>query len=329
MKMQSGIKILIADDEPISRKVLAKLLAESVDAEVLLARDGDEAWRIAQNEFAHLVIADWEMPGMDGVQLCRKLRGAAFSRYVYIILLTARDDQKSVVEGLDAGADDYIRKPFDPHELKLRVNAGLRIIRLEEELARKNDQLKLLNQKLEELARIDVLMRIGNRNSFYESIGRLHDRAIRYGAQYGLLICDVDHFKLYNDTRGHQAGDRALVQVAWAIKSNLRPSDEVFRYGGEEIVVLLPEQNLEGALATAKRICGAVRDLRIFHPKGIDHTVTISIGAASCGGDQARPDWKQTLEDADRALYRAKQEGRNRAHPYDVDRLIASPVSQT
>jgi len=326
---QNQIKILIADDDPISRKFLQKLLAEKVDADLLIACDGAEAWDMIQRQFAHIVIADWMMPGMDGIELCRKLREASFSRYVYIVLLTARDDQKDVLEGLNAGADDYVRKPFDPHELRLRINAGLRIVRLEEELARKNEQLQRLNLRLEEMARVDPLMQIGNRNSFYESIERHHNLALRYGQRYGLLMCDVDHFKLYNDTQGHQAGDKVLREVAKAIKLNIRPSDEVFRYGGEEIVVVLPEQGIEGAFSIAQRICQAVRALNILHPKGVDHMVTVSIGAATCEAGSRCRDWKDVLEDADRALYRAKGEGRDRVCRLNDPGAVSASVPQS
>lgn len=306
-------KILIADDDLISRALLKKVLADTVEAEVLVACDGQEAWDIIQRDFTPLVIADWMMPRINGLELCRKLRQAKFDRYVYIILLTARDDQADIVEGLNAGADDYIRKPFDAHELTLRIKAGQRIIRLEEELASKNEQLLVLNVKLEELARVDVLMQIGNRNSFYESIELLHSRSKRYGHRYGLLICDVDHFKLYNDTQGHQAGDKVLFQIAQAIKNNVRSSDEVFRYGGEEIVVVLPEQDMEGTLNSAQRICSAVSSLKIAHFPTDEKVVTVSVGAATFEpGQDIGADWKQILEQADQALYRAKAEGRNR-----------------
>jgi len=313
MSDESRIRMLIADDEPISRKLLEKLLAEKVDADLLVACDGQEAWEIVRERPVHMVIADWMMPRMDGLELCKKIRQANFPYYVYTILVTARDNQQDVVRGLHAGADDYIRKPFNPSELELRINTGLRLVRLEEQLSCKNDQLETLNKKLEKLARIDPLMKIGNRNSFYESIERIHSRAVRYDRCYGLLICDVDHFKLYNDTRGHQAGDQALSAVAKAIKTTIRTSDEVFRFGGEEIVILLPEQDLDGTFRSAQRVRQAVEDLGIVHPNGVGKVLSICVGAAIYGGsDQSHCHWKQILERADHALYRAKDAGRNR-----------------
>jgi len=317
------VKILIADDDPISLKLLQKTLSETVDVDVVLARNGKEAWASLHRDFAPLAIADWMMPEMDGLELCRKIRQTDFGRYVYTILLTARDDQSDIVEGLNAGADDYIRKPFDPHELQLRIKAGLRIVRLEEELAHKNGQLQFLNAKLEELARVDPVMKIGNRNSFYEAIDRLHSQSLRYGRSYGLLICDIDHFKLFNDTRGHQAGDCVLYDVAQAIRNNIRTGDEVFRYGGEELVVLLPEQTDVGAINSAQRICDAVRKLGLAHPKSDEKVVTISIGAATSNPSaHVLCDWKDILEKADQSLYRAKAEGRNRVCKHDPQTML-------
>jgi len=316
-------RILIADDDRVSRRLLQKLLSDhELGAEILVAHDGEEAWKIINRRFAPIVITDWVMPKMDGLELCRKLRQANFDRYVYIILLTARDDQEGVLQGLHAGADDYVRKPFDQNELQLRVKAGLRVIQLEEELARKHEQLRSLNVKLKDLARIDPLMQVGNRISMYEAIERLHDQTMRYHKSYGLLICDIDHFKLVNDTLGHQAGDKTLFKVARVIKQNIRRADQVFRFGGEEIVVLLPEQDLEGAVHSGERIRQAVQALGIFHPTATDKTLTVSVGAAACEPGSTARDWKEVLEQADKALYQAKAQGRNRVCRYDNEYLV-------
>jgi diguanylate cyclase (GGDEF)-like protein len=313
------IKILIADDDPISRKMLQKLIQRTWKGELLVACDGQEAWEIMQQNFASLVIIDWMMPRMDGIELCRKIRSANFEGYVYTILLTARDDQKDVLEGLESGADDYVRKPFNTQELQLRIKAALRMVTLEKELAIKNVELQKLNNKLEELARIDPLMKIANRHSFHETIERVHGQFVRYGQSYGMLMCDVDFFKQYNDTLGHQAGDEVLRTVAGTIKNNIRQADEAFRYGGEEIVVLLPSQNLEGTIATGQRLCQSVFEQGTLHPKGIDGKVSISIGATACTKENSMPSWEKVLEQADQALYQAKKSGRNRICCYGVN----------
>jgi len=186
------------------------------------------------------------------------------------------------------------------------------MVLLEETLAEKNNELLKFNQKLEELARIDSLMKIANRHSFHETVERMHDQFMRYGQGYGLLMCDVDFFKHYNDTFGHQAGDHALREVAGAIKIAIRQSDEAFRYGGEEIVVLLPAQDIEGAVTAGQRLCQQVSDLNLPHPKGVGGKVSISVGATACSGSNSAPSWKDLLEQADQALYQAKKTGRNR-----------------
>ncbi len=313
---QNRTKVLIADDDPISRKLLQKLLQGFWDGPLLVARDGQEAWEILQKDFAPLVIVDWMMPRMDGIELCRKIRDTDFHRYVYCILLTARDDQKDVLQGLQAGADDYVRKPFNPQELQLRINAALRMVHLEAALAEKNQELRALNVKLEELARIDPLMKIANRHCFHEAIERTHDQFTRYGQPYGLLMCDVDYFKQYNDTLGHQGGDRVLQEVAGAIKTTIRQSDEAFRYGGEEIVVILPAQDIEGSIISGERLCQKIRELAIPHPKGIDGHVSISIGVTACNRMNASETWREVLEQADQALYQAKKTGRNKVIAY-------------
>ncbi len=314
--MVDEIKMLIAEDDAIPRKFLLKMLSEFWDGPVLVAEDGLEAWELMQKDFASLLIIDWMMPGLTGIELCKKIRETDFGRYVYIILLTAKDNQQDVLEGLNAGADDYVRKPFNAQELQLRIKAGLRVINLENQLAAKNSQLKSLNEKLEELVRVDPLMQIGNRYSFYEEIKKSHYRFMRYGDSYGLYICDVDKFKQYNDTYGHQAGDQVLRAVAQCIKNNLREGDEAFRYGGEEIVVLLPLQQIEGTLASANRVCQAVADMNITHEKSSYGRVTISIGATACTCESLHANWKEVLEEADQALYQAKESGRNQVCVY-------------
>lgn len=322
----NDIKILMADDDPISRKMLQKLIQRTWDGELLVACDGQEAWEILQKNFASLVIIDWMMPRMDGIELCRKIRSDNFESYVYTILLTARDDQKDVLEGLESGADDYVRKPFNPQELQLRIKAALRMVTLEKELAIKNAELQKLNNKLEELARIDPLMKIANRHSFHETVERVHGQFIRYGRPYGMLMCDVDFFKQYNDTLGHQAGDEVLRTVAGTIKNNIRQTDEAFRYGGEEIVVLLPSQNLDGTLVTGMRLCQSVFEQGTSHPRGIDGKVSVSIGATACTKENPIPSWEKLLEQADQALYQAKKTGRNRLCCYEID--LAPPLQQ-
>lgn len=309
------MKILIVEDDAISRKLLQKTL-EGWGYTILTAENGQEAWDIFKNEKIKFIIADWLMPVMDGVVLCRNIRSSETSGYVYFILLTGKGKKEDIINGLDAGADDYVVKPFDREELKVRVRAGERILKLEKELTEKNEMLYKLNFKLEELLRLDVLMNIGNRLSFYETIRKVHHRACRYAHGYSIIMCDIDYFKMYNDTYGHIEGDNVLKAVAVSIKRSLRVSDDIFRYGGEEVVIVLPDQDMEGTIAVAERIRKDIEDMRIENKGGINGVLTISCGVAGFDSEKLDDKWEGILDQADKALYMAKAAGRNRVFSY-------------
>ncbi|OGQ97992.1 MAG: hypothetical protein A2521_03370 [Deltaproteobacteria bacterium RIFOXYD12_FULL_57_12] len=306
------MKILIAEDDPAPRQFLETALSQ-MGYEVWTAEDGLTAREIVEKEKISFVIADWLMPGMDGPHLCRALRRQEGDGYVYFILVTARDGTEDVIEGFNAGADDYLTKPFVLEELESRVRAGERVLKLEATLRAANENLITLNKRLEELVRIDPLLGIGNRRSFHEVIEKSHDRSCRYRHSYGVIMCDIDFFKAYNDTYGHIRGDHILQKVAGAIKESARTSDEVFRYGGEEIVVILPDQHLETTMTAANRIHRAIAALDIEHKNSPFGRVTISCGVAVFDRDCNDQKWSTVVERADQALYRAKKAGRNRA----------------
>ena len=310
-KKEPAGKILIVEDDLISKELLRKIL-EDWGHQVLAADNGREAWDIFQKENVKFIIADWLMPVMDGLALCRKVRSLKKTGYVYFLLLTAKADKDDIVKGLDAGADDYILKPFNRNELRVRVRAGQRILDLERELTEKNRKLLSLNEKLEELARVDSLMGIGNRRSFHETMEKVHHRACRYEQRYGVIMCDIDYFKSYNDTYGHLAGDNLLRLVADSIKHSLRVSDDVFRFGGEEIVIILSEQNLEPTVIVAERIRKDIEMHSIEHRAAALGILTISCGVSAFDKECGDTRWEPVLERADRALYLAKAAGRNR-----------------
>lgn len=306
------MKILIAEDDFVSRSLLQKTLV-SWGHEVIAAEDGQEAWDLLQREGAKMIIADWIMPKIDGISLCKKIRASQDSGYVYYILLTANDRKDDIIQGLDAGADDYISKPFEREELRMRLRTGERILDLEKTLNKKNQELINLNAKLEDLACLDPLTGISNRRSFYSIIEKMHHRACRYNQHYSLIMIDIDDFKDYNDTYGHIAGDRILHAVATAISHSLRTSDEVFRYGGEEMVVTLPDQDLKNTAIVAERIRKNVELLGIEHSNSAHGMVTISCGIATFEKDCDQVQkWESILDRADKALYRAKASGKNR-----------------
>jgi diguanylate cyclase (GGDEF)-like protein len=305
------MQILIVEDDPISRKILARTVA-AWGHEVMVAEHGMEAWEICQQEEIKLVIADWMMPEMSGIELCQKIRNSGMSGYIYFILLTGKDKREDLIEGLRSGADDYVAKPFDFDELRVRLRAGERIIRLEKELNDKNKVMKELNDQLELLAMTDPLMEIGNRRAFYETILKSHQRSCRYAYSYGIIMIDIDNFKKYNDTYGHTEGDNVLKKVAGSLKETIRCSDEIFRWGGEEIVIVLTEQSMEKTLFVAEKLCREIEALQIEH-KGCDiGCITISAGVSAFINNCNDKEWKTVLERADRGLYKAKESGRNR-----------------
>ncbi len=301
------MKILVVEDDPISLKIISTHLIRA-GHEVYQAANGKIAWEMLQDEeHPRMVITDWMMPHMDGLTLCRLIREREKEMvtpnvYTYIIILTSNDERDNLIKGLEAGADDYIAKPVVSQELILRIKAGERILNLHEKLME-------LNTKLREAAIIDPLMEIGNRRSFYEMIAKFHKYALRHDKGYGLVICDVDFFKRYNDTYGHPAGDEVLRTIAKIIKHSLRSTDEIFRYGGEEIVLLLPEQNIYGAMMVAEKVRNRIYRAAIEHRASDFGVVTISCGASAFM--RCAKEWQDILDCADKALYEAKRAGRN------------------
>lgn len=307
-------RVLVVEDDRTTRRLLQRTLERS-GYEVALAEDGREALEIQAQRPCRLVISDWEMPRMDGPELCRRLRSEASGTYVYIMLLTSRQGKESVVAGLAAGADDFLSKPFFAAELEARLQVGLRIVRLQDDLQHKTRLLEVLNAELATMADTDHLMGIGNRRRFDEAARRVHAAAVRYGRPYGVLMVDVDRFKSFNDRYGHQAGDDALRAVARCIRESLRADDEVFRYGGEELVVLLTADQPPQLLAVGERLRTRIAELGIPHAVSEGGHLTASIGGAcfdpSLAGETGSG-WPEVVRRADEALYRAKEHGRNR-----------------
>jgi two-component system, cell cycle response regulator len=306
------LKILIAEDDAVSRMILRRSV-ERFGHECLVAGDGEEAWELyRENSEVDVIISDWMMPGMDGLELCRTVRGEVRDGYTYFIFLTALGDKEHLLIGLEAGADDYLSKPLDRDELQVRLISAYRVTQLHRRLAIQNEELERLNGRLFEQSRNDPLTHLGNRLRLNEDLDVLQARAQRYGHSYSVALCDVDSFKAYNDHYGHLAGDEVLKRVAEAIAHQRRSGDTAYRYGGEEFLVILPEQTLEVATGAADRLRKAVEELRIPHeanePPGI---VTLSVGVAAISTGQ-HTDADELLKQADAALYRAKNAGRNR-----------------
>jgi len=305
------VRVIIAEDDAVSRTILRRSL-ERLGHECLAAENGHEALELYRHTpEVDLVISDWMMPGIDGPGLCRLIREDDHDGYTYFIFLTALGDRRHVLAGLTAGADDYLSKPLDREELQVRLTSAFRVTQLHRRLASQNEQLEKLNERLFAESREDPLTHLGNRLRLEEDLDVLQARSRRYGHSYAVVLCDVDRFKEYNDRYGHPAGDGVLEKVAGAIMGNRRSGDTAYRYGGEEFLIVLPEQTLQSAASTADDLRKTIERLRIPHgantPTG---TVTISAGvAALVSGDTKST--AELLDEADAALYRAKEAGRN------------------
>ncbi|HEY1603942.1 MAG TPA: diguanylate cyclase [Pirellulales bacterium] len=297
------MKVLIAEDEMVSRRLLEATLRRW-DYEVIVAHDGHQALDIVQRpDGPKLVVFDWLMPGLDGLELCRRVRAQHQEPYTYILLLTGKRDPADVVEGLSAGADDYITKPFDPAELKVRLRAGKRILCLQEQLISAREALR-------ELALHDSLTKLWNRAAIHDMLAVEVSRSRREGASLAAIVADLDHFKLINDTHGHLVGDAVLSATAKALTQSTRPYDPIGRIGGEEFLILLPGCNQVNAVSHAERLRAAVERLSVETASGLIN-VTASIGVAVLDrGSEAEA--FELIRSADEALYRAKRNGRNR-----------------
>ena len=303
------MKVLIVEDDPISLKLLSGTLSQ-LNYDVVEAKNGVEAWQILQQRTIRLVITDWVMPEMDGITLTRLIRETEMAGYIYIIVLTGRQGIENIVDGLDAGADDYLIKPFDPKELSSRLHIGARILDLEQ-------RLKGAYERMYELAMHDELTGLWNRRAFYTHAQSELERSERMVHALSILLLDIDHFKLVNDRYGHLVGDRALIMLAETITKNLRSYDRAGRWGGEEVIILLPETSLNEAVEIAERLRIQVMNARLpVHVEDQDNFddelgIEISLGVATLNlGSAVSLD--QLFDAADEMLYLAKRQGRNR-----------------
>jgi diguanylate cyclase (GGDEF)-like protein len=270
---------------------------------VVVAADGTEAWQILSGEQApSLAVLDWMMPGYTGPELCGLVRRRAAEPYTYILLLTSRNEKDDVVEGMDSGADDYITKPFDKHELKVRLRAGTRIVDLQEQLVAAREALRVQATR-------DYLTQLWNRSSILEILQRELARSEREGSPVGVVVADLDHFKSINDTYGHFAGDIALQECARRMRESVRTYDAIGRYGGEEFLIVLPGIGEEDVRLHAERMRRSIRSTVVPTPEA-KLNVTCSFGCASGIGGSTTAE--ALIRAADDALYRAKRGGRDK-----------------
>ncbi len=289
------MKVLIADDDPLSILYLQDMLREW-GFEVVTAADGAEALALLREpDGPALAIVDSLLAGEDGTALCRAVRDSVTERYVYLILLAAHADATFVAAAIDGGTDDYLAKPFSPEQLRVRVRAGRRIAELEEKLRFRESR--------------DALTGIYNRSTIVEMLQKELARQARTHHAVSVILCDLDHFRMLNDSHGHQAGDEVLRELTRRMGATLRPYDSFGRYGGEELLGVLPNCGVQGALEVAERMRAAVADVPVMTTTG-EISVTVSIGVASLAVDEAAK-LGDLLQRADDALHRAKQNGRN------------------
>ena len=267
-----------------------------------VATDGDSAWELLEaSDTPTIAILDWMMPGLEGVEICRRIRKGSHQHYTYTMLLTSKAQRHEIIEGLQAGADDYVTKPFDADELQARLVVAQRIIRFQEELFAAREVLR--NQ-----AHHDYLTQLLNRAGIMEALEHELNRSRRTAEAFAVILVDIDHFKKINDTFGHLTGDDVLFEVANRIKSCMRTYDAVGRYGGEEFLLVVPGCDQSEIFAVGEKIRKAVCDTPI-RSSHLDQTITVSVGVC-VRTTEATAD--ALLMAADSALYRAKKSGRNR-----------------
>ena len=303
-----ALRLLLVEDEPTQRLLLERLLEQAGYA-VDTAQSGVEALAmIAQGRY-QMLLTDWDMPGMDGVTLCRRVREANLPMYLYILLLTANSSTSEVVAGLEAGADDYLRKPADKSELLARLNAGRRIVELEQSLREANAQIQ-------QLSITDPLTGAFNRRYLNEHFLIEIERAHRHSRPLGLVMVDLDHFKKLNDRHGHLVGDDVLRAFVKTVRAAIRPSsDWIARYGGEEFALVLAESDLDASTSAAERI-RLISEQQPLETRAGALSVSASFGVAALDHSLPPADaMEKLLREADAALYRSKHSGRNRVTP--------------
>ncbi len=294
------MKVLVAEDDLTSRTILTAIL-QKWGYEVISAVDGEQALELLQQpEAPRLVLLDWSMPGLSGVEVCGRLRKNQTNDSIYIIILTAKSEKKHIVEGLNAGANDYIVKPYDNDELQARINVGKRMVEIQSEL--ENAKRALIHEAMH-----DSLTGVYNRKAVLNMLEKELSRTIRFGGIVGVAMCDLDHFKKINDKYGHQTGDEILRGFTKLVKDNLREYDVIGRYGGEEFLIIIPSGGDPEKIMDFSRLCKTVSGSKIQTRSG-EVSVTVSIGVKQSDGKNSID---AILTEADNALYKAKDMGRN------------------
>jgi two-component system, cell cycle response regulator len=302
------MQALVVEDSAVYRKLIGDHL-RSWGFGVTLAETGSEAWQILERpDSPKLVLLDWVLPDLDGIELCRRIRQAGTSGpYVYVILLTSNEGRQNMLDAMQAGADDYLVKPFDELELKARLLVGKRILDLQEELVSARESMR-------HAATHDSLTGLMNRGEILAMLERELERGRRDKRTLGVILGDIDHFKSVNDTLGHVFGDEALREIGRRLRAQLRIYDGVGRYGGEEFLLILPNCDLPNALLRANELREIIARKPVIY-SGKDRLITMSMGV-TISGCEGKTEVEVLLNQADSGLYRAKENGRNRIEPF-------------
>jgi two-component system chemotaxis response regulator CheY len=304
------MRILLADDDRASR-VIAETAILGLGHECETVSDGTQAWDAFRVRPPDVVISDLAMPGLTGLALCREIREHELGGYTYFILYSGHGGHDRILEGMNAGADDYLIKPLDSNDLEAHLISADRVTALHRQLGDQRTELERLNGELTAIGLRDPLTGLGNRRALKDDLVRMEARVNRYGHSYCLALLDVDHFKAYNDTYGHQAGDQVLQVVAARLKDLARTGDALYRYGGEEFLCIFPEQSPADATLATERMRSGLEKLAVPHAGNGVGVLTLSAGVATLDADDVRTA-DEVLRGADEALYRAKRLGRNR-----------------
>jgi diguanylate cyclase (GGDEF)-like protein len=328
---RAGQRILIVDDDPTSLQLVKSYLTRD-GYEVITAGGAVEALRILHRQSPPIVVTDWTMPKMNGIDLCRTIRSSEAIGFVYVIVMTAQAETERLVEAFQAGADDFVSKPVNRHELTARLTAAARIVGLEADLARQqravhkaNAEMAVLNEKLHRMAATDELTGLPNRREAMRRIEEHWAIACRRGEPMACIMLDIDRFKRCNDEHGHEAGDVVLQETARVLGRFARAGESVCRFGGEEFLVICPRATAEMAATAAERFRQAVASHAIPYQ---DRKLSMTISAGLAEREPAMTVPMDLLRAADEALYAAKRGGRNRVCVSGENPSVATPTNR-
>lgn len=329
--MSSSLRILVIDDSLTAREKFKEFL-EADGAGVLLAKDAEQGAELLRSENPDCLLLDYRLPGVSGLEFLSQLSADDNGLPLPVVMLTGEGNESVAVEAMKAGVHDYLVKgAITQHNLLRAVQNAIEKVATERELLARNERIEQLTQELTEancrltlMSRLDPLTKLFNRAAFEESVTLEHERFVQYGRVYSVIMLDVDHFKLFNDSLGHQAGDACLQRIAQCLNKATKSMDVVGRYGGEEFIVLAPETELQGAPVLAERIREEVCELDIRHPASpTAESVTVSLGIAQDPAER----WEEVVKKADQALYAAKRNGRNRVCVHQAESYsVADPA---